>query len=162
MKMNPAEERDKLDALVALTRAVRPSWETPGIQAAIRNALARDVQPTIAELAYALIRCAENPTINTPAVVAMDGPHWGKSTRDPQEPERTTRCKKCAEFHKPSAKCNPDSWMHRTPEKSAFFAHIEAARVAAGGKPRGVPYEDMAAPSPPSSTVDPTTPEQGA
>jgi hypothetical protein len=102
-RKNP--ETDKLDALVALARTIRPTWDTPGIRAAIRNALARDVQPSLAELAYALVRCAENPTINTPAFVALDGPHWGKSTRDPAEPERATKCERCQEFHRAFDSC---------------------------------------------------------
>lgn len=127
MKMNQTST-EKLDALVALARSVRPEWDVPGVRNAIRQSLARAVQPTIAELAYALIRCAENPTINTPAVVPMDGAHWKTGIKDGADVERNTRCHTCAEWHLPSKPCPPDAWMQRTPETDEFLAYVEHAR----------------------------------
>ncbi len=98
---------DTYDALVALARSLRPRWDVPGIRAGIRAALQRQPQPTLAELAYALVRCAENPTIEFPNVVALDGPHWQAATKEPVEPERTKHCIKCGEFHKPNDCAGP-------------------------------------------------------
>jgi hypothetical protein len=64
------------DALVALARSLRPSWHTEGIRNAVRQALRREPMPTLADLAYALVRCAIDPTIVSPAVLPLDGPHW--------------------------------------------------------------------------------------
>lgn len=96
------------DLLVDLTRTIRPAWDRPGVQAAVKASLARELQPTLAELAYALIRCAENPSISTPAVIALDGPHWKKTQHvEPLEPIRARKCQRCSDFHQPDVDCEP-------------------------------------------------------
>ena len=86
------------DALVAFVISLRPSWQTPGIRAAIRDALARQPAPTLAELAYAIVALATNPTIVSPAVLPMDGAHW-RLTRLEQTPTPLGKCDRCRGFH---------------------------------------------------------------
>lgn len=88
------------DALVELARSIRPSWQTPGIRNAIRNVLGRDNPPRLAEIAYALVRIAEDPSIATPHVLTYEGPHWrhthGTGTYVPRG-----RCSDCRGMHDP-------------------------------------------------------------
>jgi hypothetical protein len=95
------------DLLVELVRSIRPGWDIAGIKTAIRSSLAREAQPTIAELAYALIRCAENPTVTTPGFVALDGPHWNKAQPKETEPARVRKCQRCSQLHYPNEPCEP-------------------------------------------------------
>lgn len=124
-------ETRTFDALVDLARSIRPSWDTPGIRAAVRQSLARDPQPTLAELAYALIRCAENPTVNTPGLVALDGPHWAKATPETSEPARTRYCRSCSQFHFPSKPCLPPLSSGKAPADL-----VAAAKARLGTTPR--------------------------
>jgi hypothetical protein len=130
---------DTYDALVALARSLRPRWDVPGIRAAIRAAMQRQPQPTLAELAYALVRVAENPTIVTPGIVALDGQHWGKSTKDPEEPERNRMCVVCGQFHKPTDPCTGPVVITRSTAD-----HIAAARLALGKRVEYVKAEARA------------------
>jgi hypothetical protein len=93
------------DALVTLTRSLRPSWDEPGIRAAIRNAINRQPMPTLADLAYALVRIAIDPTVTNPGVLAMTGPHWGQTTAHFAELQPPRRCERCHEFHGLEAPC---------------------------------------------------------
>src|SRR4249920_1385127 len=74
----PAYSTQTFDCIVALAQSIRANWETPGLRDAIRKCLQREDQPTLAEVAYAVVRCAENFTVVSPAVIPMDGPHWRK------------------------------------------------------------------------------------
>lgn len=104
MRMNSTTNKHStatFDALVELTRSIRPSWQTPGIRNAIRTVLGRDNPPRLAEIAYALVRLAEDPSIATPNVLTYDGPHWrhthGTGAYIPQG-----RCTECGGMHDPA------------------------------------------------------------
>lgn len=71
------------DNLVQLAASLRPRWQTPGIKAAIRKALDRPDPFTFADLAYAVAYICADKTIETPAPLAHDGPHWPKPTTLP-------------------------------------------------------------------------------
>jgi hypothetical protein len=91
---------ETFDALVRLIQSVRQGWDTPGLRAAIREALQREDQPTLAEISYAALRVAENFAVTSPAVIAMDGPHWRHPLRD-REPAKSAQCPKCRDFYPP-------------------------------------------------------------
>lgn len=84
------------DALVGLAQALRPDWDAPGIRAAIRSAYGRPEQPSVPALVYAVARIAADPTIATPTVLGMDGPHWQPRPLDekptPRPPRRDEAC----------------------------------------------------------------------
>lgn len=61
-----------LAQLVALMSGDK-RWDIAGVRAAISKARHR---APAAELAIAAIRCATSTDARTPAVIAMDGPHW--------------------------------------------------------------------------------------
>ncbi len=83
------------DALVTLARSLRPGWDEPGVRAAIRAALVRQPMPTLADLAYALVRLAIDPTIASPVVLGMDGPHWHTTSVKHTAPQPPRRCPNC-------------------------------------------------------------------
>jgi hypothetical protein len=91
------------DALVALAHSLRPGWDPAGIRQAIRTALVRQPMPTLADLAYALVRLAIDPTIASPSVLGMDGPHWHTTTMQHTAPSPPGRCDVCYGFHAPDA-----------------------------------------------------------
>jgi hypothetical protein len=63
---------DQARALAQLVAALRPGWDVAGIRAALSNARHR---APAHDLAIAAIRCTQTDA-RTPAVIAMDGPHW--------------------------------------------------------------------------------------
>lgn len=89
------------DALVELARSIRPSWQTPGIRHAIRTVLGRDSPPRLADIAYALVRIAEDPSIATPNVLTYEGPHWRHTHRTGAYVPRG-RCAECGGLHDPA------------------------------------------------------------
>jgi hypothetical protein len=87
------------DALVDLAHSLRPSWDQAGIRQAIRTALVRQPMPNLADLAYALVRLAIDPTIVTPSVLGMDGPHWHTTTAQHTAPQPPHMCGTCHGWH---------------------------------------------------------------
>lgn len=59
--------------LAAVVAALRSDWDERGIVAAL--AQARD-RGDVSQVAMAAIRAAADPSNRTPAVIAMEGPHW--------------------------------------------------------------------------------------
>lgn len=64
---------DQARALAALVATLRPDWDAPGVLAALRTARTKG---TADQLAHAAINAATNTANRTPAVIALDGPHW--------------------------------------------------------------------------------------
>lgn len=133
---------ETFDAIVALAQSIRPKWETPGLRQAIRDSLARDDQPTLAELAYAVLRVAENFAVVSPAVIAMDGPHWRLSRRE-SEPPKFMRCPKgCGDFYlpkdAPEHECKARSKDDRVHEHTSAM-HVIVAEVNATACSHGTP-----------------------
>jgi hypothetical protein len=60
-------------ALVALLGTLRKDWGLAGITAALKKA---SPLGSAAEVAVAACRCAANPDMRTPALIADPGPHW--------------------------------------------------------------------------------------
>ncbi|WP_102508142.1 hypothetical protein [Sanguibacter massiliensis] len=65
--------RDQAQALAALIATMRPDWQTPGILKALSDARARG---TGWDLAHAALYAAQDPSVRTPAVIALPGDHW--------------------------------------------------------------------------------------
>lgn len=135
----PRYSTETFDCLVRLAQSVRQTWDTPGLRDAIRKALARDDQPTLAEIAYAVIRVAENFSVTSPAVIAMDGPHWRKA--DPERiPPSAVRCPRCGSVDMPGEaarhKCSRPSKADRVHEllesARAELAPLNADRCSHG------------------------------
>ena len=60
-------------ALTALLHTIRRDWGLAGITAALKKA---SLLGSAAEVAVAACRCAANPDMRTPALIADPGPHW--------------------------------------------------------------------------------------
>ena len=60
-------------ALPALLHTIRRDWGLAGITAALKKA---SPLGSAAEVAVAACRCAANPDMRTPSLIADPGPHW--------------------------------------------------------------------------------------
>jgi len=60
-------------ALTALLHTIRRDWGLAGITAALKKA---SLLGSAAEVAVAACRCAANPDMRTPSLIADPGPHW--------------------------------------------------------------------------------------
>ena len=85
--MMPPITDDQARPLAALLAALHPGWDIPGIRAALHKA--RHKAPAH-ELAIAAIRCAMRADLETPALIAEDGPHWHGT-----EAAKDTRFERC-------------------------------------------------------------------
>jgi len=61
------------EALTTLLGTIRHDWNAAGIRAALKKA---SPLGSAAEVAVAACRCAANPDMRTPALIADPGPHW--------------------------------------------------------------------------------------
>lgn len=75
--------------LAALMAALHPGWDIPGCRAALWNAKDR---ADVYELAHAAIELARRTDLRSPAVLAEDGPHWGKHQTPTGNEHRIARC----------------------------------------------------------------------
>jgi hypothetical protein len=78
MTITDSPTKAAYDNLVQLAIALRPRWQAPGVKAAIRKALDREASFTFADLCHAVTFVAADKSIDTPAPIAFDGPHWPK------------------------------------------------------------------------------------
>lgn len=135
----PRYTTETFDCIVELARSIRPQWDVPGLRKAIRDALARDDQPTLAEIAYAVIRVAENFSVNSPAVIPMDGPHWRKAVPE-RVPPSAVRCPRCGSVDMPD-----EATRHRCKSRSERVAsYVERMRATLAESRRGEDEEEAA------------------
>ncbi|WP_407316666.1 hypothetical protein UQW22_09965 [Isoptericola halotolerans] len=111
-------------ALARLVNALRPSWDVPGIAAALHKARHR---APAHELAHAVIRLATRADLASPAVLAQDGPHWRATPAETAEPINFDRCPQPGHGSFPAWSCG------------ACRADEIAATEAAPVKPAGDP-----------------------
>lgn len=71
--MNAELNHEQAKHLAALVAALRPGWDVPGVRKALWDARTKG---TPDQVAHAAITAAMDPTNRTPAVIALDGPHW--------------------------------------------------------------------------------------
>lgn len=76
-------------ALARLVHELHPTWDIPGIAAAISRAKDRG---TIEALCIAAVRLAMRDELRSPAVLAEDGPHWRNPSDPGRDDHRFTRC----------------------------------------------------------------------
>lgn len=79
---------DQARALAHLVATLRPGWDVAGIRSALSSARHRG---SAHELAIAAIRCTQGDA-RTPAVIAMDGPHWHTPGAVTKDEHRFARC----------------------------------------------------------------------
>lgn len=101
--MNEAKISDRaVRALAALVHEVRPSWDEPGIDAAIRKAATARWCRDDAHLIVAAVKCAAVVTNRTPAVIAHEGDHWRDPVREPERKVTVGRdvstCNRCGQL----------------------------------------------------------------
>lgn len=114
---------DQARALSHLVTLLRPGWDVSGIRAALSKARHH---ADASELAIAAIRACQDPANRTPAVIALDGPHWrtggGALTRD-----------------LPAVKCDE----HGLPQPCRSCAADDKAQDAAGTHPGSTPPRSL-------------------
>lgn len=136
-KITPDQAR-QLAALVADFRrssGIEPRWDEQGVYASIGKAQDRG---TPLDIAAAAIAAAKETTNRTPAVIAMDGPHWASRARqgatavptaaqercpvEGHERELAGHCRICAaEKYEPSEPTPLTSWTERD---AAWARHL--------------------------------------
>jgi len=108
--------------LTALLHTIRHDWDLAGIRAALRKAAEIGAFP---DIAVAACRCAANPDMRTPALIAEPGPHWqGLAAGLRQVPamctdhptQRARACPTCFELRRPQ----PATFTVPRPRKRAF------------------------------------------
>jgi len=99
-------------ALTALLHTIRRDWGLAGITAALKKA---SLLGSAAEVAVAACRCAANPDMRTPALIADPGPHWqGLAAGSRLAPQM------CATHPEQKAGGCPDCWAERKPKPASF------------------------------------------
>lgn len=81
---------DQAHALTMLIHRMRPRWDIPGIQAALRKA--SDMASSPWALVTAALKAAEDEKNHTPAVIAMPGTHWHTRPVGTVTPPRRLPC----------------------------------------------------------------------
>jgi hypothetical protein len=79
--------RAQADAIAVLVHQLRPDWDIRGVMAALADCQDRDA----ATVAIAAVRAATTASNRTPAVIAMEGPHWGDGPAEHTTERRTSR-----------------------------------------------------------------------
>lgn len=116
-------------ALVALIHELRPDWDERGILPALHAARERAGN---LDLAVAAIRAAGNASNRTPAVIAMEGPHWHAPETMARRPSLRMMCMKCRWYHLPDEPCDPPP-----PDEHRDSLERKALRDAARAAIRG-------------------------
>lgn len=95
---DPQTSRNDAQTITDWVHQIRPAWDKPGIASALFKR--RDAQP--ARLALAALAAAATPTNRSPAIIAMEGPHWrigegieSESDRHPSNEDVRTLCAEC-------------------------------------------------------------------
>jgi len=76
-------------ALARLVHELHPTWDIPGIAAAISKSKDRG---TIEEICIAAVRVAMRDDLRSPAILASDGPHWRGPAGPVTNDHRFDRC----------------------------------------------------------------------
>lgn len=115
-----------LPRLASLIAAVRPDWNEPGI----RSALLKVADRPLIDVTAAAVAACRRVDQTTPAVIALDGPHWPtaqQAQRTYAEPGIVTWC----EHGRPGALHCPDCQPKvDKPDASAIGEIRRAAREA--------------------------------
>lgn len=126
---------DQAKRLAELIHSLRGDWDVKGILAALYEAGGKGGNFDVAQAA---IRAAASPANRTPAIIALEGPHWrfdeaiqiDRGRRGTTHPQVCTKCRHPHEFGAP-CDVNPHA-INRS--SAARAAAIEAARAVARGE----------------------------
>lgn len=98
--------RSQAQAIANVVAALRPEWHQAGIMTALEAVADRG---SAYDLAHAALYAAADPSIQTPAVIAMGGEHWmrGKALGETTASTtgRYTRCPNDGHEHEPAHNC---------------------------------------------------------
>lgn len=136
--------------LAELLHELRSDWDVKGCVNFIREARTSRPGTSNFDLTVAAIRAAQNPEARTPAIIALDGPHWHNAVParpGAKTPKTGTRnpgiCERCRYPHPPNEACDVRrDEIDRT--DPAYIANREAARAAARAAAHGQPTEQEA------------------
>lgn len=84
--------RSQGQAVAAAVHSLRPDWDPAGIMTALQRASRLG---TAFEVALAAVAAAGDPGNRTPAMIALEGPHWRRAKPDATPtagPGRVPRC----------------------------------------------------------------------
>lgn len=120
-------------ALAKLLAELRPDWDERGTMAALEGARQRAGN---FDLTLAAIRAAATPTVRTPAVIGMDGPHWHPEPAPPKPRTQpisvVSRCDECGGMHTPEDEHDPPEQRRVGHDAVTEYAHARAALRAGG------------------------------
>lgn len=104
-------------AIAKAVAALRDDWDPAGILHALGSVKDRD--PAAVLIAFA--RAARNPGIRTPAVAAMQGPHWHDPTPSTasRHPSSTPLGELCPECYRHACDCDPATIQARRHRENA-------------------------------------------
>lgn len=121
---------------VAFANAIarlRPTWQVPGIRAAIERAADANRSASASEILRAAINLAENGAINTPALLPEPGPWWDTAAANNARPSWAANRVACPEHPQHSSHdcplCEADRGPELSPEAIAAAA-AECKRIA--------------------------------
>jgi hypothetical protein len=115
--------------LCELAHLIRPEWDIPGIESAVRAAAEK---APAADVAIALLALAKNPEVRTPGLLPKPGKHWptddegnsvlpvSHNVRCVEHPLNVHPCPQC--------KAEKDSTPDRVPEYLEAKAALAARR----------------------------------
>lgn len=143
--------KHQAEILAAFIHSIRRDWEQPGIVKALGDAR---LMGDSMDLAIAAVAAARDPKNRTPAVIAMQGPHWAHVAVAHKSSGNTTapRDKTCAVCYMPENQCRARwSQDHRFESVAEARARaIARAENAPARLPvrsfRGKPIEDVELP----------------
>lgn len=120
---------DQAKRLAELIHWLRGDWDVKGILAALYDAAGKGGN---FDLAQAAIRAASDPGNRTPAVIALEGPHWRLDQVMPNQkstgPPPVRVCHTCWEAHAEGISCDPAPNIdHDNPNRIALREQARAA-----------------------------------
>lgn len=84
MMMTPQQAQKTAE----LVHSIRPDWDARGVYSALSKA-ATERGTDAGRLSIVALHAAMEPSNRTPAVIALDGPHWQKADGTAPAPKRT-------------------------------------------------------------------------
>gem|GEM_PF-1707314 len=138
---DPQISRDDAQIIARWVHQIRPTWDLPGILAALSKR--GDAQP--ARLALAALAAAATASNRSPAVIAMDGNHWrighaieSEADRHPSNEDVRTLCVECYKPQRVHPWIGCPGYVAKPQPAENMYDLLDAARVEAarGGQAR--------------------------
>ena len=119
--------KEQADVIVDLVQSVRPTWDTPGILAALLKVRDR----SLADITTAALNAAADPTMHTPKAISFTGPHWPKHGGSDGAMLHEPKCYICGHYRSECWRRHEFEIKHGTPDPHAFETAEDAERNAA-------------------------------